>query len=471
MVHHPEVEGGAKEASACPFAVAMQEDESDTSSVPDLLNDWQTCPAFTNKECPFKGLAAAEVSQKLKQMPPSHLETNGAFLKTLTFLHKAVETVPLDMECPVKAELPPDVSFDTFLEAYSLASFMGKQAREWEDDAANSSSEEFAVPRLLVTSVSASSTATTHPRKGGHRPSLSEALKQGTSVAHEAAESVHFVKNFIRGQIDRQLYGLLVAQLFHVYRGLEQALDHHAPDHFAACHFPHELSRSQALHEDVEFWHTSDCPPISPAAQDYLDRIQYLAANKPLLLLAHAYTRYLGDLSGGKILGRVARRALNLSVEDPGLAFYEFDHVKSYKLFKDKYRNCLNSLDLSSDAIAEIVQEANIAFFLNVRLFEELDVAGGVPGSSVRPLHEVYHKVLRSSVASQDFTGSPADEAQCPFIAEKKNKAATQRVQSVPSSCPWPFILLHNPKAGMKQWQTWLLIGLLLVYTYQLFMS
>jgi heme oxygenase len=74
----------------------------------------------------------------------------------------------------------------------------------------------------------------------------------------------------------------------------------------------------------------------SKATSDYIQRLEFIAQKEPLLLLSHAYTRYLGDLSGGKILARVAKRALNLQKDDSGLRFYQFDEIPSAKLFKDR---------------------------------------------------------------------------------------------------------------------------------------
>jgi heme oxygenase (biliverdin-producing, ferredoxin) len=302
---------------------------------------------------------------------------------------------------------------------------------------------------------------------------LSEALKTGTAAAHEAAESVHFVKNFIRGKIDRDLYCLLIAQLYHVYKRLERLLDEHAPVHFATCYFPRELERLPALKEDVDFWlaptDTSfQEPTISPATQDYLDRLDKLAKEDPLLLLAHAYTRYLGDLSGGKILGRVARRALKLGRDDEGLAFYHFPLVESAKRFKDNYRQCLNELPLDDNQVQAMVKEANVAFLLNMRLFEELDVLGGVPGAAIRDLSEVY--ATAATNADHFATNEDLNNLQCPFA---KTSAATtgsmsfSTVKKKHGTCPWPFILLHDPIAGLKHHETWfIIVGVAVAYLY-----
>jgi len=412
----------------------------------------------------------------------------------------------------VKALVPKDWSFDRAMEDYSLAAVMSRLAHEHEENEqqaalfrqisevdeslleadAGVEKQDENHSTTTTTSCGAESlgsltpaAAPTQGQPGTQAAAessmgssgtgrLSDALKSGTAEAHEAAESVHFVKNFIRGKIDRELYALLVAQLYHVYKKMETLLDEHAPHYFAECHFPRELNRTSALQEDVDFWHSlssssngiASGPPVSPATRDYLERLDWLAQKNPLLLLAHAYTRYLGDLSGGQILARVARRALQLDKDGEGLAFYRFPRIESSKKFKDKYRNALNGLSLHDHQVQAMVQEANVAFLLNMRLFEELDVIGGVPGASVRDLQEVYATTVNINGRKQNKESQQAPP--CPFA--KTNVTATSSTSTASSSgktCPWPFILLHDPKTGVQQWQTWLVIGLILALLYQ----
>ena len=95
---------------------------------------------------------------------------------------------------------------------------------------------------------------------------------------------------------------------------------------------------------------------------------------KTLLLLSHAYTRFIGDLSGGKILARTAKKALNFKGADSGL-FYEFE---------DGYRQALDKMYLTDAEIERLVAEVNVALVLNMRIFAELDVLSGVYGAEVR---------------------------------------------------------------------------------------
>ena len=380
--------------------------------------------------------------------------------------------------------------------------------------------------------------------------SLSNALKHGTQESHTAAESVHFVKEFIKGNIDRTLYSILMLNLLHLYKNLEGLLDEHAPNCFPTLYFPKELSRTEALMDDVDFYHgegvcavnmKENCAVSSKATRDYIQRIQFVAEREPLLLLSHAYTRYLGDLSGGKVLARVAKRALNLQGDDEGLAFYQFDEIPSAKLFKDGYRKALDELSLEDDEIERLVAEANVAFVLNMRIFEELDVQCGIEGAEVRDYEKatVYYedcikkqnerrKFGSIGVADGDAVGAGLDVnamedehhgkggdiKKCPFaalggpnphksfttistdanktintlplakedsgiVAEVKDLKSVQQdlhntnVISTGTSdpvarCPWPFIFFHEPAQGMKDWQTWIVIGLLLCYFWSL---
>ena len=88
--------------------------------------------------------------------------------------------------------------------------------------------------------------------------------------------------------------------------------------------------------------------------------------------MAHAYTRYMGDLSGGQILKRIAENAMNLS-DGEGVAFYNFLKIQDDNKFKKMYKNQLNELPLTQSQISNIISEANIAFTLNMKIFQELN--------------------------------------------------------------------------------------------------
>nr|QUE28560.1 PbsA [Porphyrostromium japonicum] len=204
---------------------------------------------------------------------------------------------------------------------------------------------------------------------------LANQLREGTTKAHSMAENVTFVKSFLGGVVDRNSYKKLVANLYFVYCAMEEEISKNK-DHAAIkpIYFT-ELNRKESLEEDLRFYYGENWikeVEKSPATQIYVDRIQQIGSEQPELLIAHAYTRYLGDLSGGQILKKIAQSAMQLSTSE-GVAFYSFKDIKDEKEFKKQYRDAINSIPLSEEMQVNIISEANISFNLNMKIFQELN--------------------------------------------------------------------------------------------------
>ncbi len=125
----------------------------------------------------------------------------------------------------------------------------------------------------------------------------------------------------------------------------------------------------------------------SEAAKAYVGRIREVSANDPVLLAAHSYTRYLGDLSGGQILKGIAQRAMNLT-DGEGTSFYEFADISDEKAFKNTYRQAMDGLPIDEATADRIVDEANDAFGMNMKMFQELE------GSLVRAIGQMLFNTL-----------------------------------------------------------------------------
>lgn len=160
--------------------------------------------------------------------------------------------------------------------------------------------------------------------------------------------------------------------LFFTYSAMEEEIERNKEHpQFAPLYFPHELHRRDALARDLEFFYGEDWRSqirISPAAQRYVERIRRVGRDQPALLVAHAYTRYMGDLSGGQVLRKVAQRAMKLPPTGEGLNFYEFDGIHSAKAFKQLYRSRMNELELDTHTKRSVVEEANLAFRFNMEV-------------------------------------------------------------------------------------------------------
>eukprot|EP00435_Cladocopium_sp_Y103_P053312 s303_g17.t1 len=181
---------------------------------------------------------------------------------------------------------------------------------------------------------------------------LAKKLKEGTAEAHKAAESVHFVKEFIKCRVDQQIYAQFVVNLYHIYQALEEALDANAEHPLVeSLHFPDELERAETLKLDAEYylgsnWQQETLP--SKTTREYVQRLQQLKKEAPELLIPHAYTRYLGDLSGGQLLKKAAIRGMKLPADGSGVHFYNFRRIPDTMVFKNMYRARMDSLHADS---------------------------------------------------------------------------------------------------------------------------
>ena len=85
----------------------------------------------------------------------------------------------------------------------------------------------------------------------------------------------------------------------------------------------------------------------------------------------------MGDLSGGQILKKMAVKAYELPENGDGVRFYEFENIPDIVEFKNAYRTNLDSLEVDRETADELVEEAKVAFSLNINLFKELDSLAG----------------------------------------------------------------------------------------------
>jgi len=204
---------------------------------------------------------------------------------------------------------------------------------------------------------------------------LANQLREGTSKSHSMAENVSFVKSFLGGVVDKDSYRKLVSNLYFVYSAMEEAMERNKENSLISPIYFRELNRRKNLERDLEYFYGENWKTyisISNATQLYVDRINLISSDRPELLIAHAYTRYLGDLSGGQILKKIAQRAMNLP-DGKGLSFYEFEEVTDEQEFKQKYKRALDSLGLDLQLADQVVAEANLSFTMNMKMFQELD--------------------------------------------------------------------------------------------------
>ena len=224
--------------------------------------------------------------------------------------------------------------------------------------------------RRAASSATAAEAAAPNPRKEG----LALLLDDGTRKSHSVAENTAFVTGFFKGLSTRDEYAKLLTSLYFVYEAMEAAFD--ATDEAGVKALDDDaLRRVDAARADLRYYYGegwSDRLAPSRATRKYVRRIEAVAAENPKLLIAHQYSRYLGDLFGGQMMGGMATKSLDLR-EGVGVSFYQFDGIDNTGDYITSWYSKLNALDLTDEEKRAIVDEANHVFALNIEIFDELE--------------------------------------------------------------------------------------------------
>jgi heme oxygenase len=205
---------------------------------------------------------------------------------------------------------------------------------------------------------------------------FSARLRLATRGEHRSAESGAFMRRLFAGELPEASFAALTTQLYFVYAELERVAAQMRDDPDAAPFLDGGLARVPALEADLAHFHgdrwRQEIAP-GPTARAYADRVA-ATAGWPGGLVAHHYTRYLGDLSGGQDMARAAAEAYGLT--GPGLRFYAFPEITDPVAFKRGYRGRLDALAAGDEAERDrIIAEARVAYGLNIALLDEVGAA------------------------------------------------------------------------------------------------
>ncbi|MGO2660386.1 biliverdin-producing heme oxygenase [Mycetocola reblochoni] len=202
---------------------------------------------------------------------------------------------------------------------------------------------------------------------------FSVALRTRTQASHASSEGAGFMDELMSGKGTREDYIAMVAQHYFIYEAIEAAAERMRRDPVAATFISDELTRLPAIEADLEFLIGPDwrerIEPL-PTTRDYVARITEVGATWAGGFVAHHYTRYLGDLSGGQIIRTLMQRQFGFDTN--GVGFYLFADIAKPKVFKDVYRQQLDDAPWDEAEKARVIDEVIRAYAYNTALFADL---------------------------------------------------------------------------------------------------
>ncbi|RPE44458.1 heme oxygenase [Streptomyces sp. Ag109_O5-1] len=205
--------------------------------------------------------------------------------------------------------------------------------------------------------------------------SFSTLIRTASHEQHVAAETSTFMSDLLGGRLGMEAYTRYTEQLWFVYDALEDGTMRLASDPVAGPFVQPELFRLAALERDLAHlrgpgWRTG--LTALPATEAYAARVRECAQGWPGGYVAHHYTRYLGDLSGGQIIRDRAERTWGFERKGDGVRFYVFEDIANPAAFKRGYRELLDAVDADDLEKQRVVAECRRAFALNTAVFRAL---------------------------------------------------------------------------------------------------
>jgi heme oxygenase len=205
---------------------------------------------------------------------------------------------------------------------------------------------------------------------------FSTLIREASQQQHTEAENSSFMSELLGGRLGVDAFRRYTEQLWFVYQALEGQAEQLSTDPVAGPFIRPELARTAQLEQDLDHmhadanWRTSVHP--LPATEQYAARVREVARNWPGGYIAHHYTRYLGDLSGGQIIRSVAEKTWGFAFKGDGVRFYVFADIGNPAAFKRDYRGRLDAVPGDAAERERIVGECKRAFALNSAVFQDL---------------------------------------------------------------------------------------------------
>ncbi|MFJ8633684.1 heme oxygenase (biliverdin-producing) [Streptomyces sp. NPDC093568] len=205
--------------------------------------------------------------------------------------------------------------------------------------------------------------------------SFSSVIRTASRDQHAAAHDSTFMSDMLGGRHGIDAYARYTEQLWFVYEALESSGRKLAEDPVAGPFIRPELMRLTALEQDLAHLRGPDWRSTlaaMPTTRAYAERIVECARTWPGGYVAHHYTRYLGDLSGGQVVRDTAEKTWGFAKKGDGVRFYVFEDIANPAAYKRGYRELLDRIPVDDLEKQRIVAECKRAFALNITMLGAL---------------------------------------------------------------------------------------------------
>ncbi|WP_300379336.1 heme oxygenase (biliverdin-producing) [Clostridium sp.] len=197
-------------------------------------------------------------------------------------------------------------------------------------------------------------------------------IRNKTTALHKAAEITGFNKRLIDKNATKETYAEYIYNLLFVYEAIEENLEKYSDNNSVNPFVTKELYKSKLIREDIKvlLGENSNLELLSSTIA-YVSRINESSRANPKMVIAHAYTRFLADLFGGRTFYSLLKEYYKL--EDNALNYYQFNEINDLRDYVMVYHNKLKELSLDGEEKQLFINEISNSYIYNIAISNELE--------------------------------------------------------------------------------------------------
>jgi len=193
-------------------------------------------------------------------------------------------------------------------------------------------------------------------------------MRQGTKRVHD-----HSTGQLKLGLIlaYKPLYAETLSVFLPIYAFLEEALERNKDHPQLGQLYPllSDMARAPGFQKDVEYYRENRTIVRPAQVDDYVTYLKELEQENPTALLAWYYHMYMAIFAGGFIIKKAVTKTMRLTSEEGVQAFAFETPAKS---IRDKLKNTVNNMNLTSEEEEMVMEEGPKVFLRNDALMDEL---------------------------------------------------------------------------------------------------
>ncbi len=198
-------------------------------------------------------------------------------------------------------------------------------------------------------------------------------IRRSTSSLHNASEHTGFIKRIVDGNACKDSYAEYLFNLSAMYKAIEDTIEKNVSNEVIKNFSTKELYRCELIKKDLEFLlgDKLDDMTLLPSTKAFIERVEEIDKTNPELIIAHAYTRFIADLFGGRTF--ISLLSVNYKIPKEGLNYYNCDQIKDIRSYVMNYASKINNINLSEELENKLINEVSNAYIYNLAISCELE--------------------------------------------------------------------------------------------------